>query len=89
MGYFYLKETFPPLLLKRKAARMREEEGLEKDSKKITTSFELVGEKKDLKHIFTHGLARPFIMLAQERIIQLLAVYMAVIVSILRSFIRL
>ena len=70
--------------------------GLPKDSDKVKTIFELQ-EKKDLRHIITHGLQRPFAMFASERksgslgrfepeltkpstdIIQVLAVYMALI----------
>lgn len=66
IGLRYLKETYAPVLLHRQAVALKKEMGLPKDSDKVKTIFELQ-EKKDLRHIITHGLQRPFAMFASER----------------------
>lgn len=67
----WLKETYAPVLLLRQALALKKEMGLPPDSDKVQTVFEIQGGRKDLKHVLSHGLIRPFRMFAKEPIIQL------------------
>ena len=70
-GIFYLQETYAPVLLKRKAQRMRKETG--------NTALHTEAESPDrtLAKVLRTALVRPFILLGTQVIIQSIAVYMA------------
>ena len=71
VGFILLPETYAPTLLRKKAAKIRNETGNEK----VYTIFD-VDEPWHAR--FRHNLIRPFILLATQPIIQVLSAYMAV-----------
>ncbi|KAF2138166.1 uncharacterized protein K452DRAFT_95987 [Aplosporella prunicola CBS 121167] len=70
VGLLYLQETYAPVLLKRKAAKLRRETGNEK----LRTEFD---SEKTLGNVLRTAFFRPFRLLGTQLIIQALAVYMA------------
>jgi len=70
-GLFFLQETYAPVLLKRKAAKLRQETG--------NTAFHTEAETPDrhLSKVLRTALVRPFRLLGTQVIIQFIAVYMA------------
>ncbi|KAG6816603.1 hypothetical protein H0H87_004695 [Tephrocybe sp. NHM501043] len=86
-GFFFLQETFAPLLLERKAAAIKASMDLEKaQATNIYTIFETEGDRS-WNYIFGKALTRPFLIFGQEHIAQLLGVYMAFIYGIFYLFI--
>ncbi|CAL1711134.1 unnamed protein product [Somion occarium] len=76
-GLWFLQETYPPVLLERKAAKIRKQMDSEK---RLYTSVRTVYQSKggrSWKEPFTEALIRPFILFAQEPIIQLFGSYLA------------
>ena len=69
-GLFFLQETYPPILLKRKADRLRKETG----NAKLYTEFE---SDKTLGSNLRLAAVRAFSVLATQPIIQVIAVYLA------------
>ncbi|KAG0708662.1 MFS polyamine transporter [Suillus ampliporus] len=85
MGMLYLQETYAPVLLERKAARIRKSMDAEKaPSREIRTIFD--SEDRHWKIIMSNALRRPFQLLFREPIVQLLSVYMAYLYGILYLF---
>ena len=70
-GLFFLQETYAPVLLKRKAAKLRQETG--------NTALHTEAETPDrhLSKVLRTALVRPFRLLGTQVIIQFIAVYMA------------
>lgn len=79
MGVFFLKETYSPVLLLRKAKRIKVEMGLEKKSDRVKTVFEIKDGDRSPAWLIRHGLIRPFAMMYSQRILQLLSAYMCLI----------
>ncbi|TDL21629.1 MFS polyamine transporter [Rickenella mellea] len=78
----FLRETFAPLLLERKANRMKKELGIpENDQNKIRTAYQ--SQERHWKRIFLKAISRPFTMLFREPIVQLLGLYMAFVFGII------
>ena len=69
-GLFFLQETYPPILLKRKADRLRKETG----NANLYTEFE---SDKTLGSNLRLAAVRAFSMLATQPIVQVIAVYLA------------
>ena len=69
-GLFFLQEMYPPILLERKADRLRKETG----NAKLYTEFE---SDKTLGSNLRLAAVRAFSMLATQPIIQMIAVYLA------------
>ena len=69
----FFRETFPPILLGRRAERLRNETG----NRKLRTKWERAD--RTFTKIAQAGLARPFILLATQPILQCLALYIAYI----------
>lgn len=67
----YLKETFAPCLLRRKAAKLRKETG----DDRYQTAQER--ENLTLPTAFKRCLSRPFILIGTQPIVQCLGLYMA------------
>ncbi|OJA21347.1 hypothetical protein AZE42_12763 [Rhizopogon vesiculosus] len=78
---FFLQETYAPLLLERKAGRIRRSMDAEKTYREVRTVFE--GQDRSWQAIMTKSLKRPFVLFACEPIVQLLGVYMAYLYGIL------
>ncbi|KAH1335533.1 hypothetical protein KXX35_006063 [Aspergillus fumigatus] len=72
-GLFFLRETYAPKILKRRAERIRKETG---DSAYQT---ETERQNKTLSQTMQTALVRPFRLLSTQPIVQVLALYMAFI----------
>lgn len=70
-GFFFLQETYAPTLLKKKAARLREETG----NAALHTEWESPDRK--LSVVLRTSLVRPFRLLGTQPIVQVLAIWMA------------
>ncbi|KAG2157948.1 MFS polyamine transporter [Suillus bovinus] len=82
IGMFALQETYAPLLLERKAERIRRSMDAEKAPyREIRTVFE--GQDRSWRTVMTKSLGRPFVLFAHEPIVQLLGVYMAYLYGLL------
>ncbi|KAF7799594.1 hypothetical protein EIP86_010832 [Pleurotus ostreatoroseus] len=77
---FTLPETFAPVILKRRAKKLRKETG----DDKICTEQELF--KVPFSEMMKDTLIRPFAMLATEPILLLLSLYIALIYGLLYAF---
>ncbi|KAL6713530.1 hypothetical protein ACLMJK_008995 [Lecanora helva] len=76
-GLFLLRETYPPILLHRKAEKLRKESG----NASLHTEFE--DPQRSLANIMKHSLVRPFVMLGTQPIVQALAIYAAYLYGIM------
>ena len=72
-GSLLIPETYPPLLLRKRAAALSKKTG------KIYVSKMEVHVKPSLKRAFKTALSRPWILLFREPIVGLLSIYMAII----------
>jgi len=85
LGLIFLRETYAPVLLERKAARIRQSLDPEKAAtREVKTIYD--GENRHWKNIMIKALIRPFKLFLCEPIIQLLGVYMAFIYGLLYLF---
>ncbi|TFK67773.1 MFS polyamine transporter [Pluteus cervinus] len=81
-GLFFLRESFAPVLLERKAKAIRTSMGPEKAAElNVHTVFDKQ-DNRSRSAIFARNLIRPFAMFGREPIIQLLGLYMAFIYGI-------
>ncbi|SOV07935.1 uncharacterized protein UDID_07116 [Ustilago sp. UG-2017a] len=74
IGVLLLPETYPPEILKRKACKLRKETG----NQELCTAY----EKRDASAWYEnlcHNMVRPFVLLETQPIIQVLAIYMAIL----------
>lgn len=74
LSTFTIPETYAPLLLRKRAAKLSQETG-----KVYTSKLEVGRAKPSLAESFKVALSRPWIMLLTEPIVLLLSVYMAII----------
>ena len=72
-GLIFLNETFPPMILARKAKRLRNETG----NKDLMTIFEASEESESLWHKIGKHLVRPAKLLTGNVIVFVLSLYMA------------
>jgi MFS family permease len=72
-GIIVLDETFPPIILGRKAKKLRKETG----NKDLMTVFEATEEGESLWHKIGKNLVRPARLLTQNFIVFVLSLYMA------------
>ncbi|EKG12399.1 Major facilitator superfamily [Macrophomina phaseolina MS6] len=70
VGFFYLQETYAPVLLKWKAARLRKETG----NQELRSEFDT---DKTISKVLGIALIRPFRLLFTQPIIQFLALYVS------------
>ncbi|KAI0075274.1 MFS general substrate transporter [Panus rudis PR-1116 ss-1] len=75
-----IPETYAPVILKRRAAKLRAETG----DPNIVTEQEMF--KASLSHILQETLVRPFAMLATEPILLLLSLYISLIYGLLYAY---
>ena len=76
-GLFFLKETYPPILLHRKAEKLRKESG----NTAIHTEFE--HPERSFVSTMKRSLGRPFVLLGTQPIVQALAIYAAYLYGIM------
>ncbi|KAK7473098.1 hypothetical protein VKT23_001198 [Stygiomarasmius scandens] len=87
-GLFFLRETYAPVLLERKARRIRK--SMASDPEKagpdihVRTVFD--NEGRTWKTIFSKALTRPFTLFAREPIAQVIGIYMAFVYGIFYLF---
>lgn len=74
LGSLLVPETYPPVLLRRRAERLSKITGKVYESK-----LDIEQGKVDLKQSFKVALSRPWILLFREPIVFLLSLYMAII----------
>ncbi|KZP33608.1 MFS general substrate transporter [Athelia psychrophila] len=90
VGFFKLDESYAPLLLERKAERIRKAAASDTNEKgyaqytHIRTRYQT--DDRHWKRIFAKALVRPFAIFAREPIVQLLGIYMAFIYGLLYIF---
>lgn len=70
LGFLFLRETFAPTILARKAQKLREASG----SQARHTKWELSG--RTFSKILKLALVRPFVLLGTQPIIQVIALYL-------------
>ena len=76
-GLFFLQETFSPILLSRKAAKLRKETG----NMSLRTEFDQAD--RSFGALMRKALIRPYKLLTTQPIVQVLAVYLAFIYGLL------
>ncbi|KAF9066975.1 MFS general substrate transporter [Rhodocollybia butyracea] len=84
-GMFFLQETYAPLLLQRKAAKISQQ--LTGDSEKGGSPREVrtvysKQEGRTWRELFTKSLARPFTLFWREPIAQVIGIYMAFVYGV-------
>ncbi|GAA5834276.1 hypothetical protein JCM11251_000590 [Rhodosporidiobolus azoricus] len=84
VGLFTLRETYGPVLLHRQALAIKREMGLPADSPLVQTVYERKagGKRKTPKEVVMHGMFRPFVLFFHEPILQVLAIFMAIIYGV-------
>jgi len=82
-GVLFLKETYAPVLLERKAATIRKSMDEEKASAVVISTD---ATDRHWKAIFSKALVRPFKLFIYEPIVQLLGLYMAFLYGLLYLF---
>ncbi|KAI0285974.1 MFS polyamine transporter [Russula aff. rugulosa BPL654] len=85
LGLLFLKETYAPVLLERKAAIMRKSMDEEK-ARGMTIRTAMDATDRHWKAVFGKALVRPFKLFIYEPIVQLLGLYMAFIYGLLYLF---
>ncbi|EKM55131.1 uncharacterized protein PHACADRAFT_255538 [Phanerochaete carnosa HHB-10118-sp] len=87
LGVLFLQETFAPILLERKASKMRQEMTGDPEkggAREIRTVYD--NTDRHWREIVSKALVRPFKLFYREPIVQLLGVYMAFIYGLLYLF---
>ncbi|KAF8823587.1 hypothetical protein HHX47_DHR10000313 [Lentinula edodes] len=82
-GTFWLQETFAPILLERKAEKIRKE--ISGDPEKGVWDVKTVysnQEGRTMKEIFQRSLTRPFVLFFREPIAQVIGLYMAFVYGV-------
>ncbi|KZT02454.1 MFS polyamine transporter [Laetiporus sulphureus 93-53] len=83
-GLIFLKETFAPLLLDRKAKLIRAKMDAEKGGvRPVKTIYQMNSKNQTFGEFVQKALVRPFVLFAQEPIIQLFGLYLAFIYGVI------
>lgn len=83
LGLILLRETYHPILLDQQATKLKKSMNLPKGSDKVQTIFEVKsGGKKSPREVFVRGMTRPFVMFFHEPIIQVQALFMALLYGV-------
>ncbi|GAA6019164.1 hypothetical protein JCM10207_006571 [Rhodosporidiobolus poonsookiae] len=85
IGLFFLTETYAPVLLHRQAQALKKSMGLPPNSDRVQTVYESKqgGRRKTPREVVAHGMVRPFTLITREPILQVLALFMAIIYGII------
>ncbi|KAG7441537.1 MFS polyamine transporter [Guyanagaster necrorhizus] len=81
LGLVFLRESFAPVLLERKAEKIRKSKDPEKGQRNVRTVFDKAGTRS-WQQIFATALVRPFALFVREPIVQIVALYMAFIYGV-------
>ncbi|TQN64743.1 Efflux pump rdc3 [Colletotrichum shisoi] len=76
LSWFYIKETYAPLILERKAERLRKETGNQNLRSKLQADSRMIDT-------FKHAIVRPLKLLFMTPIVTLMALYVAIVYGIL------
>lgn len=76
-GFFFIKETYAPTLLHRKAKKLRKETG----DPSWHTEYE--NPQRSLANTLSVSMRRPFVLIATQPIVQALAVFMAYVYGLM------
>lgn len=79
-AFFILRETYSPVLLRKKAAKLRKETG---DERWHYTAERAAGETRTAKQIFLMSLIRPLRMLFLQPIVTVCAIYIATLYGLM------
>ncbi|KAJ7752804.1 major facilitator superfamily domain-containing protein [Mycena maculata] len=79
-AFFVLRETYSPVILRQKAAKLRKETG---DERWHYTTERAVGETRTPKQIFLMSLIRPLRMLFLQPIVTVCAIYIATLYGLM------
>ncbi|KAF9030998.1 MFS polyamine transporter [Hymenopellis radicata] len=85
LGLFYLRESYAPLLLDRKAAQIRASRAADPEKGGTPVNVRTVFDKSEPRtwqHIFSKALIRPFAIFVREPIIQVVGLYMAFVYGV-------
>jgi len=85
VGIFYLRETYAPFLLEKRAKHMQKSGDIEKNTEVRTIFDEQMN--RNWKTVMKTSLVRPFVLFFYEPIIQLLGAYMAFVYGLMYLFI--
>ena len=77
LGFWFLRETYAPAILGKKAKKMRQDTG----NQALHTKWETPGSS--FSKVLKPALVRPFILLGTQPIIQVLAVYLAYLYGVI------
>ncbi|PCH33985.1 MFS polyamine transporter [Wolfiporia cocos MD-104 SS10] len=81
-GLFMLQETYAPILLQQRAKRIRKQMDAEKgENRQVRTAYQ--NGDVSLAEFIRKALVRPFVLFAQEPIIQLIGLYLAFIYGVI------
>ncbi|PIL36204.1 MFS general substrate transporter [Ganoderma sinense ZZ0214-1] len=87
VGLYFLEETYPPVILARKARRIRRGlVDLERSDQYTTVRTIFDGADREWRNFVINALVRPFVLFVREPIIQLLGCYMAFMYGTLYLF---
>lgn len=84
-GLRFLRETYAPVLLKRKADRIKKQLAADPEkggTKVVKTVFQIQKGDVKWKEFLLRALCRPFVLFAQEPIIQLFGIYLAFVYGV-------
>ncbi|KAJ7160189.1 MFS polyamine transporter [Mycena filopes] len=85
LGVFYLRESYPPIILGEKANRIRKSMDPEKGPvRHVRSKFD--NEDRSWRRIIITSLTRPFALFFREPIVQLLGIYMAFVYGLFYLF---
>ncbi|THV00271.1 MFS polyamine transporter [Dendrothele bispora CBS 962.96] len=87
-GIFFLRETYAPFLLERKAQRIRKSLATDPEKAGLDVHVKTVfdGEHRSWRAIFSKALTRPFVLFVKEPIAQVIGLYMAFVYGIFYLF---
>ena len=77
LGFWFLRETYAPTILAKKAKKQREATG----NQSLHTKWETPG--RTFSKVLKQALVRPFILLGTQPIIQVLAIYLAYLYGVI------
>jgi multidrug resistance protein len=88
VGFIFLRETYAPVLLEQKAAKIRKSFRLDEEKGRKAPRVHTVYDdaSREWKALFKRSLIRPFVFGATEPIIQLFGLYMMLIYGMLYIF---
>ncbi|EMD41905.1 hypothetical protein CERSUDRAFT_79517 [Gelatoporia subvermispora B] len=82
LGFLFLRETFAPKLLLKRAKALRASMSIEKGGVRPIRTVHETGQKENWKDLMKRAVFRPFQLFFQEPMIQLLGIYLAFVYGV-------